>query len=409
MEKTKKLNDTKEYVLAFLRWLILGVALGAVCGLVGAAFSKSIQGVTALRSEYPWLLYLLPFGGLVSVALYKLCRVSGIGTDDVMESVRSEKKVPFMLAPAVFVASSISHLLGASAGKEGAALQLGGSIASVFGKIFRLDDKTHHIITMCGMGALFSAVFGTPLGACVFALEVIRVGHFCSAAFFPAMVSSITAFGISQMLGVEAERFSVNAFNEFSLDMLWRVAVIAAVGAVVSIIFCGAIHYADKLFEKAFKNAFVRIAAGGVVIVLLTLLVGTRDYNGGGNHVIERIFEGGEIRYEAFALKILFTAITIAAGYKGGEIVPTFFIGATLGAALAVPLSLDPAFAAAVGMAVLFCSVTNCPLATIIISAELFGSEGLMYYAFAAVMAFLLSGRYGLYHKQIFVFSKLHE
>lgn len=409
MEKTKKLNDTKEYVFAFWRWLFLAVALGVVCGLVGAAFSKSIQGVTALRSEYPWLLYLLPFGGLVSVALYKLCRVSGIGTDDVMESVRSEKKVPFMLAPAVFAASSISHLLGASAGKEGAALQLGGSIASVFGKIFRLDDKTHHIITMCGMGALFSAVFGTPLGACVFALEVIRVGHFCSAAFFPAMVSSITAFGISQMLGVEAERFSVNAFNEFSLDMLWRVAVIAAVGAVVSIIFCGAIHYADKLFEKAFKNAFVRIAAGGVVIVLLTLLVGTRDYNGGGNHVIERIFEGGEIRYEAFALKILFTAITIAAGYKGGEIVPTFFIGATLGAALAVPLSLDPAFAAAVGMAVLFCSVTNCPLATIIISAELFGSEGLMYYAFAAVMAFLLSGRYGLYHKQIFVFSKLHE
>ena len=409
MEKTKKLNDTKEYVLAFLRWLILGVALGAVCGLVGAAFSKSIQGVTALRSEYPWLLYLLPFGGLVSVALYKLCRVSGIGTDDVMESVRSEKKVPFMLAPAVFVASSISHLLGASAGKEGAALQLGGSIASVFGKIFRLDDKTHHIITMCGMGALFSAVFGTPLGACVFALEVIRVGHFCSAAFFPAMVSSVTAFGISQMLGVEAERFSVNAVNEFSLDTLWRVAVIAVAGAVVSIIFCGAIHYADKIFEKAFKNAFLRIAAGGVVIVLLTLLVGTRDYNGGGNHVIERIFEGGEIRYEAFALKILFTAITIAAGYKGGEIVPTFFIGATLGAALAVPLSLDPAFAAAVGMAVLFCSVTNCPLATIIISAELFGSEGLMYYAFAAVMAFLLSGRYGLYHKQIFVFSKLHE
>lgn len=409
MEKTKKLNDTKEYVLAFLRWLFLGVALGAVCGLVGAAFSKSIQGVTALRSEYPWLLYLLPLGGLFSVALYKLCKVSGIGTDDVMESVRSEKKVPFLLAPAVFAASSISHLLGASAGKEGAALQLGGSIASVFGKIFRLDDKTHHIITMCGMGALFSAVFGTPLGACVFALEVIRVGHFCSAAFFPAMVSSITAFGISQMLGVEAERFHVNAFNEFSLDMLWRVAVIAAVGAVVSIIFCGAIHYADKLFEKAFKNAFLRIAAGGVVIVLLTLLVGTRDYNGGGNHVIERIFEGGEIRYEAFALKILFTAITIAAGYKGGEIVPTFFIGATLGAALAVPLSLDPAFAAAVGMAVLFCSVTNCPLATIIISAELFGSGGLMYYAFAAVMAFLLSGRYGLYHKQIFVFSKLHE
>lgn len=409
MEKTKNFKDTKEYVFAFWRWLFLAVALGVVCGLVGAAFSKSIQGVTALRSEYPWLLYLLPFGGLVSVALYKLCRVSGIGTDDVMESVRSEKKVPFMLVPAVFAASSISHLLGASAGKEGAALQLGGSIASVFGKIFRLDDKTHHIITMCGMGALFSAVFGTPLGACVFALEVIRVGHFCSAAFFPAMVSSVTAFGISQMLGVEAERFSVNAVNEFSLDTLWRVAVIAAAGAVVSIIFCGAIHYADKIFEKAFKNAFLRIAAGGVVIVLLTLLVGTRDYNGGGNHVIERIFEGGEIRYEAFALKILFTAITIAAGYKGGEIVPTFFIGATLGAALAVPLSLDPAFAAAVGMAVLFCSVTNCPLATIIISAELFGSEGLMYYAFAAVMAFLLSGRYGLYHKQIFVFSKLHE
>ncbi len=409
MENNRIVIYIKEYFFAFLRWLLFGIAVGAVCGAAGACFSKSIHGAAQLRAEYPWLLYLLPAGGIVSVAVYKLCKVSGIGTDDVMESVRSEKTVPFLLAPSVFAATLISHLLGASAGKEGAALQLGGSVAGVFGKVFRLNEKDHHIITMCGMGALFASVFGTPLGACVFALEVIRVGHFCSAAFFPAMVSSVTAFGISQLLGVEAERLPVNIAGDFSFDMLWRVAVIAAVGAVVSIVFCAAIHYVGIAFEKGIKNSFFRAFVGGAIIVSLTVLVGTRDYNGGGNDVIVRIFEGGEFRYEAFALKILFTAITIAAGYKGGEIVPTFFIGATLGAALSVPLGLNPALGAAVGMAVLFCSVTNCPLATIIISVELFGSEGLIYYAFAAVMAFLLSGKGGLYHKQRFAFSKTHE
>lgn len=408
--KTKELADHfKACVLAFLKWLTLGIIIGALCGVVGAAFSKSVEAVTAIRGARPWLIYLLPVGGLVSVAVYKLCKVSGIGVANVFESVRTEKPVPVLLAPAIFTGSVITHLFGGSAGREGAALQLGSSIASLIGKALRLDEKTRHILTMAGMGAFFSAIFGTPLGAAVFALEVISVGYICSAAIFPCLVSSVTAYGIGALLGVHAERFSVTSTPELNFDTLWRVAVIAVAGALVSRLFCSSLHHTEHIFKKLFKNEFLRIAVGGVVVIALTLLVGTRDYNGGGIDVINRIFESGDVKYEAFILKIIFTSITVAAGFKGGEIVPTFFIGATLGGAVSVILGLNPALGAAVGMAALFCGVTNCPLATIVLSIEMFGTDSMVFCALAAVTSFLLSGSTGLYAAQRMVFSKYNE
>ncbi len=396
------------HTLLFLRWLILGVLLGVVGGLIGTLFSKSVAYVTNVRTEYSWLVFLLPLGGLVSVALYKLCRLGGVGTNQVFESVRKEKTVSPLLAPAVFVASCITHLLGGSAGREGAALQLGGSVSALFAKIFRLDEKSRHIITMCGMGAFFSAIFGTPLGAFVFAIEVVSVGHFCSAAIFPGLISSATAFFVAHSLGAEAERFPLTAVPELSLKTMGLVLLIAMIGALVSILFCHSLHYTSKIFKKWFQNEYLRIAVGGVLIALLTLAVGT-DYNGGGIDVMLRIFETGDVRYEAFALKIIFTAITVAAGFKGGEIIPTLFIGATLGGALGTLLGLSPAFGAAVGIAALFCGVTNCPIATIILCIEMFGAEGSVCFALAAITSFLLSGNVSLYTSQRVVFSKWTE
>lgn len=402
-------SSAKEYALAFLRWLALGILVGLACGLLGALFAKSVSFVTLLREENPWLLFLLPIGGLASVGIYKLCRVEGYGTNQVFESARTDKKVPFLLAPAIFIGSVITHLFGGSAGREGAALQLGGSISSVISKGLRLNENARHILTLCGMGAFFSAIFGTPLGACVFALEVVSVGHFCSAAFFPALISSVTAYGVSVSLGVAPERFIISSAPDFSLDILWRVAIIAIAGALVSIFFCKALRFSEEIFEKYLKNPFLRIAVGGIFIVLLTLLVGTTDYNGGGIEIINRIFTSGTVRYEAFLLKIVFTAITVAAGFKGGEIIPTFFIGASLGGALALLLNLNVSFGAAIGMAALFCSVTNCPIATIILSVELFGSESIIFLGLAAIISFLLSGKSSLYSSQRLEYSKLNE
>lgn len=274
-------------------------------------------------------------------------------------------------------------------------------------KLLRLDDKTSHIIMMCGMGAVFTAVFGTPMGACFFVLEVISVGHFYVAAFFPQMVSCLSAYAFSRFLGVKPERFGVGAVPNMSMDVLIKAALIAVAAAAVSIVFCKSLRFSEHLFKRAFRNEFVRIFAGGVLIIILTLIVGTRDYNGGGIDVISRIFEDGEVRYEAFILKVIFTAITIGAGFKGGEIIPTFFIGATLGGSLALLLGISPAFGAALGMATMFCGVTNCPIATIFISVELFGADGMLYYLIVAMIGFLLSGKESLYSSQIIDRSKL--
>ncbi len=399
----------KNYGKAFLYWLTLGILVGVPCGICGSLFAHAISLVTSTRVAFPNLIFLLPLGGCLSVLLYKLCRVEDYSTNRVFECARGEKPVPLSLLPAIFIGSSITHLLGGSAGKEGAALQLGGSISSLISKVLRLDERTRHVLTLCGMAALFSAVFGTPIGACVFALEVVRVGNFCSAAFFPTMISSIIAFGVSSFFGVSPERFHLSFVPELTVHPTLTVFVIAIAGALVSIIFCQLLHSSEKLFKKSFKNHYLRIITGALIIIALTLVLGTRDYNGSGVSVIHGLFTGENVKYEAFLLKMIFTAITVGCGFKGGEIVPTLFIGATMGATVATLLSFDAAFGAAVGMAALFAGVTNCPLATVFICAEMFGGEGMLFYALSAITSFLLSGMTGLYSSQKFAYSKLRE
>ncbi len=405
----KALEKLISYITAFIKWSALGIIMGILCGLVGAGFSKSITVVTDLRAQNPWTLFLLLPFGILTIFLYKLCRVEGLGTNQVFDSVRDENKITFKLAPAIFLSSVMTHLGGGSAGKEGAALQLGGSISSVVCKALRLDEKTRHILTMSGMGALFSAVFGTPLGACVFALEVVNVGHFCSAALFPSLVSSVVAFSLSASLGTPAECFDIGKLPRFSFDTMWRVTVIAIVGALVSVVFCVSLHAMTHLFDKAFKNTYVKTSVGALIIIALTAIVGSFKYNGGGMDTIVSVFEHGTVEYEAFLFKILFTAITVAAGFKGGEIVPTMFVGVTLGSLLSLVVGLPVPLCAAIGFCALFCGVTNCPLATIILAIEMFGSDGAIFFALSTVISFLLSGKFSLYSSQQFIYSKLNE
>lgn len=394
------------YCLSFIRWLLLAVCLGAVCGVFGSAFGKSVSAVTQLRSEHGWLLFLLPIGGLLSVALYKLCRVTNIGTNQIFEASRSGKAEAFLLAPAVFAGTVITHLFGGSAGREGAALQLGGSFAGLLGKVVKANDSEKRILILSGMGSFFSALFGTPLGACVFALEVVNVGHICTAAVFPTVISSLTAYFTALMLGSEPERFEISVTPEVTMAILLKVAAIAVIGAAVSIIFCRVMHFAHKHAERLIKNEYLRIAAGAVIIILLTLAVGSSDYNGSGMEPIKRIFLGGSISYAAFALKIVFTAVTISAGFKGGEIIPTLFIGAGVGYSVAALIGLSPVLGAAVGMAALFCGATNCPLATVVLFAELFGGKNIVLIALSVAISFFLSGNVSLYSGQRMLFSK---
>ena len=380
--------------------LAIYLIMGVFCGIVGAVFSKGVQLVTGARLDNPWLLYLLPAAGILTAAIYKLLKVSGMGTDQVLNEADGKATLSAKLAPAVFFASLLSHLCGASVGKEGAALQLGGSSALFFSRKFKLSKEQEKTLVYCGMAGVFSSAFGTPLAAAAFALEVVLAGRICFSAALPTLITSVVSYFTAVLLGAHAERFTVSAVPTLSLSVVWKVLILALAAAAIGIVFCLCLKYLKLLFKKLFKNDFLRIFVGAVAIVLLTLMLGSRDYNGAGIEIIERIFNDGEFVPWAFALKLLFTCIAVAAGFKGGEIVPTLFIGATLGAVVGTFLGLPVAFSAAVCMVCLFCSATNCPLASILLAAELFSCRGIGYICIAVAVSYCISGKISLYTTQ---------
>ena len=394
------------YVAALLKWMAVGALVGGVGGFVGAAFHLGVSYATAVRQAHPWILYLLPVGGVVIAGLYKLCRLEGKGTNAVIESVHFGKSVPTLLVPLIFVATVITHLLGGSAGREGAALQIGGGIGYRTGTLLRLGEKDLPLATLCGMSGVFAALFGTPLTATVFALEVISVGVLYYAGLLPCITASLTGYYIATVMGVEPTRFTV-AMPALSWPTLGLVTALAVGCALVSILFCRGLHIAERLAERWLKNSFLRAAVGGLIIVLATLALGTTDYNGAGMDVIQRAVEQGQADGWAWFLKLAFTAVTIGCGFKGGEVVPSFFVGATFGCAAGGLLGLPPSFAAAVGLVAVFCGAVNCPIASVILSVELFGAGGMAYFAAACAVSYLLSGYCGLYSSQTILYSKL--
>ena len=394
------------YVAALLKWMAVGALVGGVGGFVGAAFHLGVSYATAVRQAHPWILYLLPVGGVVIAGLYKLCKLEGKGTNAVIESVHFGKSVPTLLVPLIFVATVITHLLGGSAGREGAALQIGGGIGYRTGALLRLGEKDLPLATLCGMSGVFAALFGTPLTATVFALEVISVGVLYYAGLLPCITASLTGYYIATVMGVEPTRFTV-VMPALSWPTLGLVTALAVGCALVSILFCRGLHITERLAERWLKNSFLRAAVGGLIIVLATLALGTTDYNGAGMDVIQRAVEQGQADGWAWFLKLAFTAVTIGCGFKGGEVVPSFFVGATFGCAAGGLLGLPPSFAAAVGLVAVFCGAVNCPIASVILSVELFGAGGMAYFAAACAVSYLLSGYCGLYSSQTILYSKL--
>lgn len=394
-----------EYIRTVFKWLVVATVTGLVGGAVGSLFHHGVDYATQLRMLCPWLLYLLPAAGVLITAFYRWMHTQGIGTNAVIDAVHQGYDIPIRLIPAIFFGTILTHLCGGSAGREGAALQIGGDLGEHIARMFRLDDKDMRLGTLCGMSALFSALFGTPLAATFFSLEVISVGVLYYAGFIPCITSALVAYWLSLRMGVAPMRFAVSA-PELSAGILIRTAGLAALAALVSILFCEVLHRTEKGVEKLTENSYLRAVLGGCVIIALTLAVGCRDYNGAGMDVINAAI-AGEAKPLAFLWKILFTAITLSCGFKGGEVVPTLFIGATFGCTAGALLGLPAPFAAAVGMVCLFCSAVNCPIASIILSVELFGAEGILCFAVACAVSYVLSGYRGLYSSQTILYSKL--
>ena len=405
-EAEREARTMWQFVRTFLKWLIIAGVTGGIGGLVGSAFHLSVNWAAAFRAAHPWLLWLLPVGGLLIAAIYRLTKMENKNTNAIIDAIHFGDKVPLLLVPAIYLSTVITHLFGGSAGREGAALQIGGSLGCYIGRLFHLDEKDMRIATLCGMSAVFSALFGTPLTATIFALEVISVGVFYYSALVPCIVASLTALAISNAFGIAPTQFTF-ALTAVPKLLLLRVAALAAVCSLMSILFCVTMHGTERLFASRIPNTWLRIAAGGAIVVVLSLLVGTGDYNGAGMDVITRAIEGGQAAPDAFFWKLLFTAVTIGSGFKGGEVVPTFFIGATLGCVLGGLLGIPAGFAAALGLVCVFCGAVNCPIASMVLSIELFGAGQLVYFALACGIAYMLSGYFGLYSSQKILYSKL--
>ena len=407
MEKVKeRITHYSLYVTALLKWLAVGALVGGVGGFVGALFHLGVDCATNVRLAHPWILYLLPLGGVVIALLYRLCRLEGAGTNAVIESVHFGKKIPTLLVPLIFVSTVMTHLFGGSSGREGAALLLGGSVSGQLGKVLHLENRDCRLMTMCGMAGAFSAIFGTPLAATIFTLEVVDVGSMQYAALLPCLLSALLGVFISGQMGLAPEAFALQAGADATPLNLVRVIVLGALLAALSIFFCELLHVTPKLYRKFFPNIYLRVAAGGVLIIALTKLLGTTDYNGTGAAVIEAAIDGEAVPY-AFLLKMLFTALTLGAGFKGGEIVPIFFTGATFGCVAAPLLGIPAGFGAALGLAGVFCGASNCVVASLVLAIELFGAQGLWYFAIVCGITYALSGYAGLYHSQLFLTDKL--
>ena len=394
------------YAIALLKWLLFAGLTGGVIGCAGAAFHLALERATEFRTEAGWPLYLLPLTGLFIVWCYRVTDMQDDkGTEYIIRSVRDGKHLRLRTAPLIFVSTVLTHFAGGSAGREGAALQLGGSISNSLGRLLRLDDKDGRVITMCGMAAGFSALFGTPIAAAILSMEIVSVGVMYYSAIVPCVLSALIAKQVATALGVAPTVFSVGAVPGLSAAVMGRLIVFGLLCAIVSILFCKMMHLAPRLYDLVTSNPYLRVFLGGVLVIGLTLIFGC-DYNGAGIDVIRRALEG-TARPEAFLLKMVFTALTLAAGFKGGEIVPAFFCGATFGSFYGALLGLTPSFAAAVGIVAVFCGVTNCPLTSILLAYELFGGEGLPMYTLAIAVSYMLSGYSGLFHAQKIVYSKL--
>lgn len=389
-----------------IRWTAVAIATGLIVGSFSTLFAFMMNVVTDFRINNDYIIYFLPLAGLITIFLYNAFKFKDDrGTNLVLSTIHAQSEIPLKMAPLIFITTILTHLFGGSAGREGAALQLGGSIGNQLGRWFKFDDADKRVVVLCGMSAAFSAVFGTPMAAAVFSMEVVSIGVMYYAALVPCVFSSLIASYFATNFGVRGEDFKFIEFPSLTFLNTFEVICLSILCAGLSIVFCVMLHKTSDLLRKYFKNPYIRIFLAGLAIVGLTLLFNTRDYNGAGIPIIAKSLKGETVPY-AFILKMIFTAITIGAGFRGGEIVPSFFIGATFGCLFGNLVGFSPSVCAAVGLIALFCGVTNCPITSTLISFELFGAGGIPYFMIAVAISYFMSGYYGLYHDQTIVYSK---
>ena len=398
--------------LPAVKWLAILIPMAALVGSASAFFLWSLDAVTRIRFENPWLFWLLPVAGLGVGWLYHRYGKSANGGNNLLidEIHQPAVGVPRRMAPLILLGTLVTHLFGGSAGREGTALQMGGSIAATFARVLKLDPASVRLLLMAGVAAGFGSVFGTPIAGTVFALEILVLGRIQYDALIPCFIAASVADWACHSWGIGHTQYHVEvASAAFHLEpwMMGKVVLAAIVFGLTGMLFSEFSHRLGSAFQKLIPRPELRPVVGGVIVIGLVFLAGTQDYlglgvigNRPGAITLPAMFSSTDIPASAWMWKLVFTVVTLSSGFKGGEVTPLFFIGAALGNALAVTLGAPVDLFAALGFVAIFAAATNAPLASTILGMELFGAGNGVYIATACIVAYRFSGHTGIYSAQ---------
>ena len=392
-----------------LQWLVICVLIGLFSGSASALFLVALEWVTQIREYNNWIIWLLPIGGLIIGLVYHYYGASVTKGNNLLleEYENPQQPVPFKMAPLVLIGTLITHVVGGSAGREGTAVQMGGAIADQFSNWFQLDKSDRKTILILGISAGFASVFGTPLAGALFALEVVYFSKINLKSVLFSFIVAYVAYYTVEFWQVKHTHYSIPSLpNINEINLLWTIGTGILFG-LAAMFFSRTTHLWSQLFSKYIQYAPFRPLIGGTILAIIIFLIGTTKYVGLGVPEIVKAFSTPNESYD-FLLKILFTGFTLGAGFKGGEVTPLFFVGATLGSALSVIIPLPIALLAAMGFVAVFSGATHTPIACTVMGMELFGIESGFFVGIACVVAYFASGSVGIYHSQIVKGPKYH-